>query len=45
MGKRIALFTSLCVCSLGFLCSEIDIGTDVDKIGDIVSSGKVQRNL
>lgn len=40
MAKRILFILST---SLAFLCSEIDIGTDVDKIGNVVSEGVVQE--
>ena len=39
MSKRIIFLLSV---ALSFLCSEIDIGTDVDKIGNVVSEGVVQ---
>jgi hypothetical protein len=38
----VLLFFSLVSLGSAILCSEIDIGTDVNKIGDIVKSGVVQ---
>ena len=39
MLKRILFLT---VASFGLICSELDVGTDIDKIGNVVLDGVVQ---
>lgn len=39
MAKRIILFLPF---TLAILCSELDIGTDIDKIGNVIQEGVVQ---
>lgn len=42
MAERLVIVLSLLNGALGFLCSTLDIGTDISRIGDIVSGGVVQ---